>query len=151
MLPIEKIVCPTDFSTPSFKGLETAVELAEHFKAELIVMNAVSPVPLMAGAHAPTGYHLPTVMNEMQAFAESSMQELVTKRVPKDVKTRTKVVQGKPADEIVRLAWEEDADLIVIATHGESGWQKFFFGSVAEKVVRMATCPVLTVRQPEKK
>lgn len=149
MLPIKKIVCPTDFSEPAYQGLKTAVELAEHFGAELIVVNAVSPVPIVPGAAAPTGYHIPTVMTEMQTFAENAMDELVSDKIPDAVRVKSHVVQGKPADEIAKLAKEEKSDLIVIATHGESGWQKFLFGSVTEKVVRLAPCPVLTVRQPE--
>jgi nucleotide-binding universal stress UspA family protein len=58
------------------------------------------------------------------------------------------VIHGKPAHEIVSLASQEMADIIVIATQGESGWQRFVFGSVAEKVVRHADCPVLTIRAP---
>jgi nucleotide-binding universal stress UspA family protein len=151
MLPINKIICPTDFSDPAYEGLKVASELAEHFEAELLLLNAVSPVPIVAGGAAPTGFHLPTVMNEMQRAAEKSMADLIAEKIPKALKTRSLVVQGKPADEIVRLAGVEDADVIVIATHGESGWQKFLFGSVAEKVVRTAACPVLTVQQPTQK
>ncbi|HUV14514.1 MAG TPA: universal stress protein, partial [Acidobacteriota bacterium] len=64
------------------------------------------------------------------------------------VKSRTMVSYGDPAKEIVRIAEEESVDLIVIATHGLTGWQHLVFGSVAEKVVRTAKCPVLTVRCP---
>ena len=149
MLPINKIVCPTDFSEPSYEGLNAAGELAEHFQAELLILNVVSPVPVMAGAAAPTGFHLPTVMREMQVAAEKSIQDLKAEKIPKRVKTRSFVVQGRPADEIVKLADKESANMIVIATHGESGWKKFLFGSVTEKVVRTASCPVLTIRQPE--
>jgi len=149
MLPINKIVCPTDFSEPSYEGLKVAGELAEHFQAELLLINAVSPVPVMAGAAAPTGFHLQTVMKEMQAAAEKSIQDLKAEKIPKAVKNRSFVVQGSPSDEIVALADKENANMIVIATHGESGWKKFLFGSVTEKVVRTASCPVLTIRQPE--
>ena len=151
MLPIHKIVCPTDFSDPAYEGLKAAVELTEHFDAELILLNAVSPVPIVSGAAGPTGFHLPTIIKELQQAAENSMTDLIAEKIPKALKTRSYVVQGKPADEIVRLADAENADMIVIATHGESGWQKFLFGSVAEKVVRTAECPVLTVQQPTEK
>ena len=77
MLPINKIVCPTDFSEASHEGLKAAVELAEHFQADLIVLNVVSPVPVVSGAGAPTGFHLPTLMNEMQAAAEKSIANLI--------------------------------------------------------------------------
>lgn len=151
MLPINKIVCPTDFSVPAHEGLKTAVELAEHFEAELILLNVVSPVPVVSGAAGATGFHLPTLIKEMQVAAEKSMTVLISEKIPEALKTRSMVVQGRPADEIVRLADKEDADMIVIATHGESGWQKFLFGSVTEKVIRMALCPVLTVQQPTQK
>lgn len=147
MLPIRKIVCPTDFSEPSFKGINTGIELAEHFDAELVLVNVISPVPLMAGADAPTGFHIATVMQDMQASAENAISELIEEKVPRGLSARSTVVQGKPADEIVRIADEEEADMIVIATHGESGWHKFLFGSVAERTVRTASCPVLTVQQ----
>jgi nucleotide-binding universal stress UspA family protein len=151
MLPIHKIVCPTDFSDPAYEGLKAAIELADHFQAELILLNVVSPVPVVAGTAAPTGFHLPTVMKEMQAAAERSITNLIAERIPNAVQARSIVVQGKPADEIVALADKEDTDIIVIATHGESGWRKLLFGSVTEKVVRMASCPVLTVQQPKTK
>jgi nucleotide-binding universal stress UspA family protein len=150
MLPINTIVCPTDFSDPAYEGIKAATELADHFQAELIVVNVISPVPLAAGFE-PTGFQLPTVMNEMQAAAEKSMTNLISEKIPKALQTQSIVLQGKPADEIVKLADEKNADLIVIATHGESGWQRFLFGSVTEKVVRTTSCPVLTVRQPQTK
>jgi nucleotide-binding universal stress UspA family protein len=151
MLPINKIVCPTDFSDPSYEGLKAAIELAEHFQADLIVLNVVSPVPVVSGAGSTAGFQLPTLMNEMQAAAEKSIANLIAEKIPKAVWARFIVAQGRPADEIVRLADKENADMIVIATHGEAGWRKFLFGSVAEKVVRMASCPTLTVHQPREK
>jgi universal stress protein A len=72
----------------------------------------------------------------------------VTQKVSPEVRTLATVVTGDPAPEIVRLAEQEVVDLIVIATHGQSGWRHFVFGSVAEKVVRLAPCPVLTIRAP---
>jgi nucleotide-binding universal stress UspA family protein len=122
--------------------------MAEHFQAELILVNVISPVTMASGA-APIGFHLPTLMKEMQTAAEKSMTKLISEKVSKAVQTRSVVLQGKPADEIVKLADEKDADMIVIATHGESGWQRFLFGSVTEKVVRTASRPILTVRQPQ--
>ena len=79
------------------------------------------------------------------------MTNLISEKIPKALQTQSIVLQGKPADEIVKLADEKNADLIVIATHGESGWQRFLFGSVTEKVVRTTSRPVLTVHQPQNK
>jgi universal stress protein A len=144
MFPIHKILCPTDFSEPSLKGMEAAVEMAEKFSAELIVVHVIPPV-------AATGEHsLPVVFKELEEQAMKSLEKLIAEKIPQTLKFRSRMVCGRPADEIVQAAEDEGADLIVIATHGETGWARLFFGSVAEKVVRLAECPVLTVRRPRK-
>jgi nucleotide-binding universal stress UspA family protein len=68
--------------------------------------------------------------------------------VPKELHVRQIVALGEAADEIIRISEETKADLVVIATHGQTGWRRLVFGSVAEKVVRLAPCPVLTIRAP---
>jgi len=145
ILPIHKILCPTDFSSPSYDGLEAAVELARHFDAELIVLHVVSPAPIMPGSFSGAGSYLPTVLEEVEDWAKNSLQALLEKRVPKEIRTQGKVVIGTPAMEIAQMAVAEKADITVIATHGESGWKKFLMGSVTERVVRLAERPVLTI------
>lgn len=149
MLPVKKVVCPTDFSDPSYEGLKVAGEFAEHFSAELILVHAIFPGPIVPGIAEP-GFHIPVALETMQDTAENALQDLARQKMLEDISVRTMVINGKPAYEIVNLAEKEGADMIVIATHGESGWQKFLFGSVTEKVIRMASCPVLTIRQPKK-
>jgi nucleotide-binding universal stress UspA family protein len=148
MLPIKKIVCPTDFSDPSYEGLKVAGEFAEHFSAELILVNVIFPGPIVPGVAEP-GFHIPAALKAMQETAEKELEDIAQQKKLADITVRKKVINGKPAYEIVNLADEEKADIIVIATHGESGWQKFLFGSVTEKVIRMAACPVLTIQQPK--
>ncbi|MGD2188182.1 MAG: universal stress protein [Desulfobacterales bacterium] len=148
MLPIKKIVCPTDFSDPSYEGLSVAQEFAAHFSAELILVHIIFPGPIVPGVAEP-GFHIPSSLKAMQETAERTLEDISRRKMPDDVPVRTLVINGKPAYEIVNLADEENADIIVIATHGESGWQKFLFGSVTEKVIRMASCPVLTIQQPK--
>ena len=82
MLPISRIIAPTDFSDASKIGLQAAVELASHFSAELHLVHIVTPIPEFYGAHAPTGYHIPSVLKELQEGARGSMQELVDQEVP---------------------------------------------------------------------
>lgn len=149
MLPLKKIMWPTDFSEPADEGLKIAIELATQFSAEILLVHVVAPMPTMHGAAAPTGFHIPTVLEELHDSAQKSLEDIRQERIPAEIKARTFVVDGKPAHEIVQLAAREKTDLIVIPTQGESGWQRFVFGSVAEKVVRMADCPVLTIRAPE--
>jgi nucleotide-binding universal stress UspA family protein len=124
-----------------------AKEFAEHFSAELILVHVIFPGPIIPGVAEP-GFHIPAALEAMQETAQKTLADIKSQKMPADISVRTQVVSGKPAYEIVNLADNEKADIIIIATHGESGWQKFLFGSVTEKVIRMAACPVLTIQQP---
>ena len=148
MLPLKKIVCPTDFSEPAAEGLKIAKELAIQFSAEILLVHVVTPLPAMHGSAAPTGFHIPTVLEELEGSAKNSLEEIRREKLPAEIQSRMFVIHGQPAHEIVSLAAQEKADIIVIASQGESGWQRFVFGSVAERVVRNADCPVLTIRAP---
>lgn len=148
MFPLKKILCPVDFSGPSFEGLKAAGELARTYSAELILINVVQPVQAVAAPGVPASYSIKEYYEEMAAEARKSFEAVVKDRVPQGVAVRTSVYEGQPADVIVREAEAEQADIIVTATHGWTGWRRFIFGSVAEKVVRLSTCPVLTVPGP---
>jgi universal stress protein A len=149
MLPLKKILCPTDFSQPSLQGLETAGELAAHFSAGLLLVHVVPPLPLLVpGSLADPSYDLSNYQKELRTSAEERLEELIKERFPGQGQVAAVVKEGYPADLIVSVAESSQADLIVIATHGETGWRRFIFGSVAEKVVRQAGCPVLTVQPP---
>ena len=84
------------------------------------------------------------------ANSKEELENLARKQIPKELKTRIIVKTGKPFIEIIDTADELDSDLIIIATHGHSGVEHILFGSTAEKVVRKAPCPVLTLREPVK-
>lgn len=148
MLPFKRILCPTDFSEPAFAALKSGEELARHFEAELIVVHVTPPLP---GPHSfpdPQGsfnLDVPLFQQELAIKADQMLQDLVSHH---KVGTRGLVTTGEAAPEILRIAQEEDVDLIVIASHGLTGWRRLVFGSVAEKVVRQATCPVLTIMAP---
>lgn len=148
MLPLKKIVWPTDFSDPAYEGLKIATELAAQFSAEMLLVHVLTPLPTMHAGVAPPSVHMSSVLQKVQEAAENSLEEIRREKIPPDIQVRTFVINGSPAREIVKLAATEKADIIVIPTHGESGWQRFVFGSVAEKVVRLAECPVLTIRAP---
>jgi nucleotide-binding universal stress UspA family protein len=148
MLPFKKILCPTDFSEAAFVALKRAEEMARHFAAELIVAHVIPPLP---GPHsfpdpqAPLNFDVPLFQQELAIKAEQMLKDLVSHH---KVETRNLVTTGEAAPEILRIAQQEHADLIVIASHGLTGWRRLVFGSVAEKVVRQATCPVLTIMAP---
>ncbi len=142
MLPIKSILCPTDFSEPSYEALGAACELAEHFGSDLIILHVVAPIPQVASNIGPSAFNINTYQFELEKDAKKQLVEVVLERVPKSLKVRQLVTHGNAADKILQSA---KVDLIVIASHGRTGWRDIFFGSVAEKVVRLSPVPVLTV------
>jgi universal stress protein A len=148
MLPVKRILCPTDFSGPACSCVKIANELALHFQAELILINVVPVVPTLP-PDPNYVFKVPEYERYLHADAEKHLAEVHADLIDKNVKVRTMVGHGSAADEIVATAEREHADLIVISTHGSTGLERLVFGSVAERVVRLAPVPVLTVRQTE--
>jgi len=148
MLPIKKIFCPTDFSEPSFEALKVAEEIALHFSAELVLVHVVTPISVDPVYMDPTSFDLPLFEKERENSAKKAMEKLAKEKLSPKIKTKTIIVQGDAAYQIVELSVEEKADLIIIATHGLTGWRKVIFGSVTEKVIRLSNCPVLSIRIP---
>jgi len=150
MLSIKKILSPTDFSERSYRALETAAEFANHFAAELIIAHVVTPIPTVSVPTHPAAFDVADYQRHLQEESEKLLKDIVEKSVPKDLKKRTVLAEGRPADEINRIAEEESVDLIILSTHGHSAIGQLLFGSVADRVVRHATRPVLTIRVPDK-
>ncbi len=153
MLPITNIVCPTDFSEPSYEALKVADELAVHFSATLHIINVVPLVPIV---EAPIGvesasFNVASYQQELEAQSQKSLKAVVEQKISKGVNVVKEVLIGNAAGEVIRYAGEKKADLIVIATHGLSGWRRFISGSTTEQIVRQASCPVLTIRKPQGK
>ncbi len=146
MLPFKKVLCPTDFSAPSCEAVSAASEVARMFSAPLVLVHVVQPLP--AAATAASGYPVDVEALEtaLLEHAKQRLHEFAHARVGRGVTTTVRAVRGSVAVEILDVANDEGVDLIVISTHGETGLRHVLLGSVAERVVRMATCPVLTVR-----
>jgi universal stress protein A len=146
MFPFKKIMCATDFSDSSDEALQSAAEMAVYMNAEIFIVHMVPkvhgipPDPLYT-FEGPEEY-----AQLLKADAERQMKEIIEQRVPKDVKSQAIIRQEEAAEGILQVAEEIDADVIVIATHGRTGWRHFVFGSIAEKVIREAHCPVLVTR-----
>jgi nucleotide-binding universal stress UspA family protein len=147
VLPLRTIVCPTDFSEPSHAGILAASELATHFGATVCLVNIVAAIPALP-PDPNYVFKLPEYEKLLHADAEKNLKQLRDQLIATGISTRIVVGHGEAAEEIIVIAAHEQADLIVIATHGSTGWRHLVFGSVAEKVVRRAQCPVLTVRIP---
>jgi universal stress protein A len=151
MLPLKRILVPTDFSEPAKQAFQTAVELAQHFSAQLLLAHVVPPIPVPYQpfiSPAPA-FDITSYLQELVKASREHLQSYADEHVPQGLPATISVTAGDPAYEILRLAKELEADLIVIATHGHGGWRHLLFGSVAEKVVRQAEVPVLVVHAPE--
>ncbi|MBN2105188.1 universal stress protein [bacterium] len=151
MFPLKKILCPLDFSDYSVKALKISMEMAEKFKATVIMCHIVTDIPGIGTTYGMVHYNTPWLnlkafMQEMEKASYDSMDQLIEKYNNKNVSLKKKVAAGMPADEIIKLAEEEQTDLIVLTTHGRTGLKRIFLGSVAEGVIRHASCPVLSIR-----
>lgn len=146
-MPFRRILCPTDFSEPSYNALRAANELALHFSATLLLLHVV---PLAIDIPTSADFYTPSDVATAEARAKKALQDVVEKKISEKVRISAKVVVGDPGDEIVKTAADENADITVIGTHRLTGWRRFIFGSVADTVVRLAPCPVLTIQPPAK-
>jgi nucleotide-binding universal stress UspA family protein len=146
---IKKVLVPVDFSDYSKSSLRYAVNFAKHFNADICLVYVVEPM-VYPPDFSMGQIAIPSVDIEMDKRAAEELSNLAKKEIPPEVKFKTIVKTGKPFVEIIETAAEEDVDLIIIATHGHTGIEHVLFGSTAEKVVRKAPCPVLTLREPIK-
>jgi nucleotide-binding universal stress UspA family protein len=147
-LSLKKIVVPQDFSEYSLHALKYAVTLAGLFNSELVVLHVVEPIVYPADFSFGQ-VSIPAMEEEIRKHSEEQLNELVTNEIPNSIKTTSIIKVGKPFIEIIDVAKAENADLIVISSHGRTGMDHVLFGSTADKVVRKAPCPVLTVRPHE--
>jgi nucleotide-binding universal stress UspA family protein len=148
MLPLQKILWPTDFSDASYKSLEIVKELAARFSAAVWAIHVVQPVSVFSAELTVT---LPAYEKDLLEYSRAALDKAITARVCSEMQIHPVIRVGSPAHEIVRFAEEEKMEIIVIATHGESAFHHFIFGSVAEKVIRLALCPVLVIRVTQNK
>jgi universal stress protein A len=140
----------TDFSEAGDHAIAHAFRMAADHGAEVLLLHVVetiiAPNPLYAHYY-PTDLLTP----EVRARAETEARQALLERVPNNgalaaVPSRVVVVNGMPAEEIIRATREQQADLVVISTHGRTGLKRFLLGSTAERVIRHVQCPVLVVR-----
>lgn len=144
---IKRLLHATDFSAASRPAFRLAQELARAFKSELVLCHVYQrPTPLMAGdVPAP-----PRLLDDMWAADRKAalrrLDALIRAARGAGVRASPLLVEGPPAAAIVRAASRKRADLLILGTHGRTGVRRMLIGSVAERVVRTASCPVLTVR-----
>lgn len=149
MISLSRILFPTDFSEFSLHALKYAQSFAETYKAELHVLHVVDEASLYWMAMGPNSLPIGPCTEELLDVARKEMADFVGEHLADARNVTSDVVLGRPFTEIIRYARDSKIELIVLCTHGRSGIQHALLGSVTEKVVRKAPCPVLTVRHPE--
>jgi universal stress protein A len=151
-MQLRSILLPTDFSECASYALSYATSLARAANASIICVHVVEPVMPTVGY---TGITEPLPVADISEQLEDS----ATRELPKiadfeecaGLEIEEVIVHGDAASEIVRVAKDRNVDLIVISSHGRTGWGRILFGSTAESVVRHAACPVLVVKPPPEK
>jgi universal stress protein A len=147
MKRFEKILLAIDFSDYSEVACEYALTLAKSFNSSLLVLHVINePVDLR-------GFYVPHISfeqleQEIEVGAVKMLETFCNENIKEFSEFETSVVTGVPYEEIIRVATEQKISLIVIGTHGRAGLDHLIFGSTAERVVRSAPCPVLTIRLP---
>lgn len=144
-MEIKKILVPIDFSDSSLIALKYSLNYATIFNAEIILIYVVEPI-VYPPDFSLGQISIPSVEIEIDKKAKDELDKVANSIIPQEISFRTVVKTGKPFVEIIETARDENADLIIISTHGRSGVEHIFFGSTAEKVVRKAPCPVLSLR-----
>jgi nucleotide-binding universal stress UspA family protein len=148
LLKIGTILVPIDFSDCSKKALQYAVAFADQFQANLVLVHVV-PVNYFIGTEI-GAIDFPLMCADLKKGAETHLAALAKNEVVSKAAVKTLVREGQPVQEIVAAAKSSGADLIILSTHGRTGLNHVFMGSVAENVVRHAPCPVLIVRENER-
>jgi nucleotide-binding universal stress UspA family protein len=142
----QRFLVPIDFSEPANQALEYAINLAGKLDAHLTLLHVIQSVPL---GGVDMGVTLPyTYLQDLETEITQGMEACLTRVTAAGLEGDMVVVHGVPFHEIVETAKTQQVALIVMGTHGRSGLQHVLLGSVAEKVVRLAPCPVLVARQP---
>ncbi len=149
MEAIKKILVPIDFSGYSKNLLNYANNFAKKFQAKIILVHVVEPI-IYPVDFSMGQIDFPATDSEIATKAKDELHKLAETIIDKNIESQVIIKSGKPFVEINETARELDIDLIIIATHGHTGVEHLLFGSTAEKVVRKAPCPVLTLREPIK-
>lgn len=138
---IKRILVATDFSPYSGDAIEYAANMARSLGASIVLAHVIESLPYSVTDTFTLVDHRRALEKTAGALLENSCQQLGAK----GLSVKTRLENGAPYEEILKISRQENADLIVMGTHGRTGVEHLFLGSVAEKVVRLSSCPVLTI------
>jgi nucleotide-binding universal stress UspA family protein len=142
-----RIVAPTDFSDCAEEAWSLAQRVAQRLGSEIVLVHVFVEPPVYGDP--PAALAALRVLAEAEKWVADELGKWADAARKRGITVRTVVRRGSPSAEIVALASEEHADLVIMGTHGRGGVSRVLLGSVADRVIRTASCPVLTVRKPE--
>lgn len=144
---IRSILLPTDFSECGNYALSYAASLARTFGASIICVHVIEPmVPTVGYSGMTEPLPIADISDQLEDSAERELPKIAECEECAGLEVEELIVHGEAASEIVRVAKDRRVDLIVVSSHGRTGWGRILFGSTAEAVVRHASCPVLVVK-----
>jgi nucleotide-binding universal stress UspA family protein len=149
MINLRRILVPTDFSEHSKNALRYAAAFADKFGAEVFLLHVFQDLAIFQPDAVTVAPQATPPIEQMLAAARTALERSIREGPCAGVKVHPEVGEGSTFEEIVRFAKEKNIDLIIMGTHGRGWLAHVLLGSVTEKVVRKAPCPVLTVRHPE--
>jgi nucleotide-binding universal stress UspA family protein len=148
MIEVKRILCPLDFSEFSVRAYRHALSLAEHYRAKLVAQHTVEVWRHPSASFAATASLYDEYCQTLRGNGREQLKEFVKNYTHNEVQPELIVEEGTAADSILSCAQEQKSDLIVMGTHGLRGFDRLMLGSVTDRVMRTATCPVLAVREP---
>jgi nucleotide-binding universal stress UspA family protein len=150
MFNVDNIIVPTDFSDYSDLAFKRALDLAEACDAKIYLIHVVADAPDIFKLDRFNVEGQKKIMKDLEKQCQDSFEEQIGKfPQSQKVETETKVLRGIPSREIIDIQKKINADMIVIATHGQSAFEEFLFGNTATKIIRYSKCSVLVVRKPK--
>ena len=141
-----RILVATDFAESAERALACAVQLARRHGAELILLHVYMDLPAYPEV---TAGQVEAIYEEQRGWIESALERRARSARTEGLLARAVLRTGSPASTVAEMARREGADLIVVGSHGRAGLDRLILGSVAERVVRLASCPVLVVKSAE--
>ena len=147
--PFRSVLCAVDFSQDSARALEHAQSLARHGAGRLTIVHVVEPIPVGYDPMVGPPFDIAGYESRLEESGRAQLQKLAPDRATAGCEIETVLACGKAYHEILRVAAERQADVIVLGVHGRNAFDRLVFGSTTEHIIRRARCPVLAVPAPE--
>jgi nucleotide-binding universal stress UspA family protein len=150
MFNVDKIIVPTDFSDYSDLALQKALDLAEACNAKIYITHVVADAPDIFALDRFDKEGQKKIMKDLEKQSGESFEKQLSKfPQAQKVDIERKVLRGIPSKELINFQKTINADMLVIATHGQTAFEEFLFGNTASKIIRYSACSVLVVRKPK--